>query len=130
MGAKSTGNSQHRVVLHHPAMRKSVVMIAWRMDVPVIDLFFRSFTDTDHFHIEMQCLTCHLVVAVDHYLVAFHRLDSNLLMAILTLSRENHPRFNVLDAAEHGAIDCVHQIRITLSIGELGRNDGAELLSC
>src|SRR5690606_21214669 len=101
MGAKSTGNSQHRVVLHHHTIIKSVVMVAWCVDVAVVDLFFRGFPDTHHFHIEMQRLTRHLVVAINHHLVTFHCLDSNLLLTALTLSREDHAWFNVFYAAEH-----------------------------
>ena len=61
------------------------MVIAVCMHVTVIDLFRRCLANADHFHIEMQGLARHLVVAVDGDLVAIYRLDGDVLVAVFAL---------------------------------------------
>src|SRR5690554_5874298 len=105
-----------------PGQRSVVLVVVTVMYMTVLDFFRSRIAHTDDFHVEMQCLAGHRMIAVDSDLVTVNRCHHYVLWPAWPFSGKAHARLDLVDSLEHFSGKHLDQLGRTFTVG-LGWRD-------
>src|SRR5471032_1803555 len=75
----------------------TMVVTVLTVNVTMSQFFFGCFTDSHHFYVEVQILTCQHVVTVNHNVVTVNFSDLNRNRPLVGVSQETHTHFQLFN---------------------------------